>query len=64
MTAVTWLFSYGTQHEQFRTKASAMKWIKAAGWELWAGKRELMIFVRGVESASLRRSHGMQVITE
>lgn len=57
MTAWVFYRGYGRYEQRltFRTKRGALAWIKADGWQSWAGKRELIIFVRGVESAGLRR---------
>jgi hypothetical protein len=55
MTTARWLFRSGALTEEFRTKRLALAWIKAEGWKPWAGKRELIVFVRGIESAALRR---------
>ena len=52
---MTWLFTHKDQREEFRTKKLALAWISNEGWRRWAGKREVVIFTRGVESAGLRK---------
>jgi len=61
---MTWVFTEKSQKQEFRTKKLALAYIQEEGWQRWVGKREVIIFVRGVESAGLRKTRGTMEISE